>query len=71
MSLIRFLPFQFDYEDASSYLVFGGGGAVALWLAAAIVGAIDSIPLVSTVYATPKLNIRKHGEQTFPTFNLF
>lgn len=38
--------FQLDYEDTYSVLVFGGGGAVALWLAAAVVGAIDSIPLV-------------------------
>ncbi|KAG6397518.1 hypothetical protein SASPL_143687 [Salvia splendens] len=38
-----------DYEDTSSILVFGGGGAVALWLAAAVVGAVDSIPLVPKV----------------------
>ncbi|KAK6146599.1 hypothetical protein DH2020_020468 [Rehmannia glutinosa] len=37
---------KFDYEETYSILVFGGGGAVALWLAAAIVGAIDSIPLL-------------------------
>lgn len=40
--------FQLDYEETYSVLVFGGGGAVALWLAAAIVGAIDSIPVVSS-----------------------
>ncbi|KAL1569675.1 protein CURVATURE THYLAKOID 1A, chloroplastic-like [Salvia divinorum] len=49
---LQFLKFleefdiKFDYEDTSSILVFGGGGAVALWLAAAVVGAVDSIPLV-------------------------
>ncbi|KAH6760123.1 CURVATURE THYLAKOID 1D-like protein [Perilla frutescens var. hirtella] len=48
---LQFLKFleefdiKFDYEDTYSLLVFGGGGAVALWLAAAVVGAIDSIPL--------------------------
>ncbi|KAL8472202.1 hypothetical protein ACS0TY_028798 [Phlomoides rotata] len=36
---------KLDYEETYSVLVFGGGGAVALWLAAAIVGAIDSIPV--------------------------
>ncbi|XP_057783861.1 protein CURVATURE THYLAKOID 1D, chloroplastic-like isoform X2 [Salvia miltiorrhiza] len=52
---LQFLKFleefdiKFDYEDTSSILVFGGGGAVALWLAAAVVGAIDSIPLVPKV----------------------
>lgn len=30
-------------------MAFGSGGAVAFWLVAAIVGAIDSIPVVSTL----------------------
>ncbi|XP_042022694.1 protein CURVATURE THYLAKOID 1D, chloroplastic-like [Salvia splendens] len=52
---LQFLKFleefdiKLDYEDTSSILVFGGGGAVALWLAAAVVGAVDSIPLVPKV----------------------
>lgn len=48
LNLINVLLFQFDYEETYSILVFGGGGAVALWLAAAVVGAIDSIPVVIT-----------------------
>ncbi|KAI3451209.1 hypothetical protein Pfo_007874 [Paulownia fortunei] len=43
------LDIKFDYEEAYSILVFGGGGAVALWLAAAVVGAIDSIPVFPKV----------------------
>ncbi|KAL3638406.1 hypothetical protein CASFOL_017777 [Castilleja foliolosa] len=36
---------SFDIEDPYSVLVFGGGGAVALWLLSAVVGAVDSIPV--------------------------
>ncbi|KAK6154180.1 hypothetical protein DH2020_013819 [Rehmannia glutinosa] len=43
------LNLKFDYEDKYSILVFGGGGAVALWLLAAVVGAIDSIPVFPKV----------------------
>ncbi|XP_021635160.2 protein CURVATURE THYLAKOID 1D, chloroplastic isoform X1 [Hevea brasiliensis] len=35
----------FDSEDTYSILLYGGGALLALWLASAIVGAIDSIPL--------------------------
>lgn len=48
-NLINVLLFQFDYEDTSSVIVFGGSAVVALWLAAAVVGAIDSIPVVSAI----------------------
>jgi hypothetical protein len=37
---------QFDSDDTYSLLLYGGGALVALWLSSAIVGAIDSIPLV-------------------------
>ncbi|KAG8383590.1 hypothetical protein BUALT_Bualt04G0029600 [Buddleja alternifolia] len=50
--LFKFLEdfdIKFDYEDTYSILVLGGGSAVALWLAAAVVGAIDSIPVVPKV----------------------
>jgi len=38
---------QLDFEK-DSYLIFlyGGGSLLALWLVAAVVGAIDSIPVV-------------------------
>ncbi|KAJ9128664.1 hypothetical protein P3X46_034632 [Hevea brasiliensis] len=35
----------FDSEYTYSILLYGGGALVALWLASAVVGAIDSIPL--------------------------
>ncbi|GER34491.1 protein CURVATURE THYLAKOID 1D [Striga asiatica] len=49
MEIFKFmedLNIKFDFQDTYSLLVFGGGGAVALWLATAVIGAIDSIPLV-------------------------
>ncbi|XP_012081647.1 protein CURVATURE THYLAKOID 1D, chloroplastic isoform X2 [Jatropha curcas] len=39
------LNFKFDSEDTYSILLYGGGAIVAVWLASAVVGAIDSIPL--------------------------
>ncbi|KAJ9177528.1 hypothetical protein P3X46_012739 [Hevea brasiliensis] len=39
------LNIKFDSEDTYSILLYGGGALLALWLASAIVGAIDSIPL--------------------------
>ncbi|XP_011097492.1 protein CURVATURE THYLAKOID 1D, chloroplastic [Sesamum indicum] len=52
LELFKFLEdldIKFDYEDTYSILVFGGGGAVALWLLAAVVSAIDSIPVFPKV----------------------
>ncbi|EEF31694.1 conserved hypothetical protein [Ricinus communis] len=37
---------QFDSEDTYSVLFYGGSAVVALWLGSAVVGAIDSIPLI-------------------------
>ena len=37
---------QLDSEDAYSIILYGSGALVALWLTSALVGAIDSIPLV-------------------------
>ncbi|KAL6959456.1 hypothetical protein U1Q18_039606 [Sarracenia purpurea var. burkii] len=39
------LDIKLDSEDTYPILLFGGGALIALWLATAIVGAIDSIPL--------------------------
>lgn len=47
----RVPTFQFDPEDSSSLILYGGGVVTALWLTTAIVGAIDSIPLVRTFLA--------------------
>ncbi|KAH9604847.1 hypothetical protein KSS87_004788 [Heliosperma pusillum] len=37
---------KFDSEDSYILLLYGGGSLIALWLLSAIVGAIDSIPVV-------------------------
>ena len=42
---------QFESDDSYSLVLFGGTAATALYLASAIVGAIDSIPIVS-VYSS-------------------
>ncbi|KAL7230613.1 hypothetical protein ACSBR2_008978 [Camellia fascicularis] len=39
------LDIKFDSKDTYSILLFGGGALIALWIATAVVGAIDSIPL--------------------------
>ncbi|KAE8696231.1 Protein CURVATURE THYLAKOID 1A [Hibiscus syriacus] len=36
---------ELEKEDAYSIILYGSGALVALWLASALVGAIDSIPL--------------------------
>ncbi|XP_057972481.1 protein CURVATURE THYLAKOID 1D, chloroplastic isoform X2 [Malania oleifera] len=40
------LNIKLDSEDAYSILLYGSGALVAVWLASAVVGAIDSIPVV-------------------------
>lgn len=37
---------QFDSEDPYSVLLFGTGALAVLWLTSAIIGAVDSIPIV-------------------------
>ncbi|KAL7104318.1 hypothetical protein ACP275_08G236500 [Erythranthe tilingii] len=52
LQLLKFLEdldIKFDYEDTYSVLVFGGGAALALWLSAAVIGAVDSIPVLPKV----------------------
>ncbi|XVE86847.1 hypothetical protein DITRI_Ditri18aG0068100 [Diplodiscus trichospermus] len=39
------LNIKLDSEDAYPIILYGSGALVALWLASAVVGAIDSIPL--------------------------
>ncbi|KAI3922153.1 hypothetical protein MKX01_005842 [Papaver californicum] len=43
------LNLKLDSEDAYSYLVYGSGALITLWLASAVVGAIDSIPVFPKV----------------------
>uniref|UniRef100_A0A803PDU2 Cyanobacterial aminoacyl-tRNA synthetase CAAD domain-containing protein n=1 Tax=Cannabis sativa TaxID=3483 RepID=A0A803PDU2_CANSA len=38
--------FNIESEDTSSVLLFGGSALLTLWLASAVVGAIDSIPVL-------------------------
>ncbi|KAL3630487.1 hypothetical protein CASFOL_023471 [Castilleja foliolosa] len=47
--LLEDLNLKFDIEDPYSVLVFGSGGALALWLLSAVVGAVDSIPVLPKV----------------------
>ncbi|NP_001235236.1 Protein CURVATURE THYLAKOID 1D, chloroplastic-like [Glycine max] len=37
---------NFDTDDTGSIVLYGGGALVALWLTSAVIGAIDSIPLI-------------------------
>ncbi|BFG35569.1 hypothetical protein CerSpe_218430 [Prunus speciosa] len=39
------LDIKLDSDDTYAVLIYGGGALFALWLASAVVGAIDSIPL--------------------------
>lgn len=41
---------QFDSEYSYSILLYGGGAVAVLWLASAVVSAVDSIPLVCMIY---------------------
>ncbi|KAJ6843414.1 protein CURVATURE THYLAKOID 1D, chloroplastic-like [Iris pallida] len=41
---------QFDSDDTYSILIYGTGALVALWLSSAVVGALDSIPLVPKLF---------------------
>ncbi|XWS29583.1 hypothetical protein CRYUN_Cryun24cG0041400 [Craigia yunnanensis] len=45
LELLEKLYIKLDSEDAYSIILYGSGAVVALWLASAVVGAIDSIPL--------------------------
>ncbi|MED6188852.1 hypothetical protein PIB30_089866 [Stylosanthes scabra] len=40
------LDLKLDIDDTGSLIVYGGAAIVALWLTSAIVGAIDSVPLI-------------------------
>ncbi|XP_021758857.1 protein CURVATURE THYLAKOID 1D, chloroplastic-like isoform X1 [Chenopodium quinoa] len=44
--LFNKLDIDLDVEDSPTILLYGGGAVVALWLLSAIVGAIDSIPVL-------------------------
>ncbi|KAJ6811963.1 protein CURVATURE THYLAKOID 1D, chloroplastic-like [Iris pallida] len=41
---------KLDSDDTYSILIYGTGGLVALWLSSAVVGALDSIPLIPKVF---------------------
>ncbi|KAJ0040064.1 hypothetical protein Pint_27660 [Pistacia integerrima] len=44
--LLDNLNIKFDSEDAYSVILYGSGALLAVWLASAIVSAVDSIPLL-------------------------
>ena len=41
---------QFESVDVYNLILYGSGAFLGLWLVSAIVGAIDSIPVVSSSY---------------------
>ncbi|XP_075475065.1 uncharacterized protein LOC142505832 [Primulina tabacum] len=52
LQLLKFLEdlnIKFDYEDKYSIIAFGVGGLIALRISVAVIGAIDSIPLLPKV----------------------
>ncbi|XP_073038774.1 uncharacterized protein [Primulina eburnea] len=52
LQLLKFLEdlnIKFDYEDKYSIIAFGIGGLIALRISVAVIGAIDSIPLLPKV----------------------
>lgn len=53
--------FQLGTNDTGSVVLYGAGALVILWLSSAVIGAIDSIPLVCIKlqlfqYFHPKIN---------------
>ncbi|MED6209048.1 hypothetical protein PIB30_050847 [Stylosanthes scabra] len=44
------LDLKLDIDDTGSLIVYGGAAVVALWLTSAIVGAIDSVPLIPKLF---------------------
>lgn len=46
------LYLQLESGDTYSLVLYGAGAFVGIWLVSAIVGAVDSIPLVSSSYIT-------------------
>ncbi|CAO2828234.1 unnamed protein product [Amaranthus hypochondriacus] len=47
--LLNKLDIELDVEDTPTILLYGGGALVSVWLLSAIVGAIDSIPVVPKI----------------------
>ncbi|RHN54947.1 putative cyanobacterial aminoacyl-tRNA synthetase, CAAD domain, protein CURVATURE THYLAKOID 1 [Medicago truncatula] len=50
LELLDKLNVKFDINDTTSLAVYGGGAIVALWLTSAIVGAVDSIPVIPKLF---------------------
>lgn len=48
--ILSICHYQWDaLENKSTVLLYGGGGLVAVWLSSILVGAINSVPLVSHI----------------------
>lgn len=45
---------QLDFEDSSTIFLYGGVAVVAAWLVSAVVGAIDSIPVVFFLHSNSR-----------------
>ena len=43
------LDVKLDFDDNYSIILYGAGALLALWISAAVIGAIDSLPLFPKV----------------------
>ncbi|CAL5189075.1 unnamed protein product [Lathyrus oleraceus] len=50
LDLLEKLNLKIDLDDTASLAVYGGGAIVTLWLTSAVIGAIDSIPLIPKLF---------------------
>lgn len=51
MLILEDCLFQWDgVENKTTVAIYGGGALVAIWLSSTIVGAINSVPLVSEAH---------------------
>ena len=47
-------------ENKTTVLVYAGGSIIALWLSSSIVGAVNAVPLVSSLLCGPEAH-SSHG----------
>ncbi|KAL5078988.1 hypothetical protein RYX36_007409 [Vicia faba] len=50
LDFLEKLNLKIDLNDTASLAVYGGGAIVTLWLTSAVIGAIDSIPVIPKLF---------------------